>query len=51
VEPGLVRWALENCHLMRDRFTVADLAFFLGIWTGAHVEDLLAESAAFGGGL
>lgn len=51
VEPDLVRWALENCHLMRDRFTVADLAFFLGIWTGAHVEDLLAESAAFGGGL
>jgi glycerol-1-phosphate dehydrogenase [NAD(P)+] len=51
VEPDLVRWALENCHLMRDRFTVADLAFFLGIWSKAHVEDLLADAAALGGGL
>ena len=51
VEPDLVRWALENCHLMRDRFTVADLAFFLGIWSKTHVEDLLADAAALGGGL
>jgi hypothetical protein len=36
---------------MRDRFTVADLAFFLGIWSKAHVEDLLADAAALGGGL
>lgn len=50
-EPELVRWALENCHLMRDRFTVADLAFLLGIWTRTHVQDLLAEVAALGGGL
>jgi glycerol-1-phosphate dehydrogenase [NAD(P)+] len=51
VEPDLVRWALENCHLMRDRFTVADLAFYLGMWTSAHVDDLLAEAAVLGGGL
>lgn len=51
VQPDLVRWALENCHLMRDRFTVADLAFFLGIWSKTHVEDLLADAAALGGGL
>jgi glycerol-1-phosphate dehydrogenase [NAD(P)+] len=51
VEPELVRWALENCHLMRDRFTVADLAFFLGIWDKSQVEDLLADAAALGGGL
>jgi glycerol-1-phosphate dehydrogenase [NAD(P)+] len=50
-EPDLVRWALENCHLMRDRFTVADLAFFLGIWSSEHVDDLLAEASALGGGL
>ena len=51
VEPDLVGWALENCHLMRDRFTVADLAFFLGIWNKSHVDDLLADAAALGGGL
>jgi glycerol-1-phosphate dehydrogenase [NAD(P)+] len=51
VDPDLVGWALENCHLMRDRFTVADLAFFLGIWSRAHVEALLTEAAALGGGI
>ncbi len=51
VERDLVRWALQNCHLMRDRFTVADLAFFLGIWSKTHVDDLLADAAALGGGL
>jgi glycerol-1-phosphate dehydrogenase [NAD(P)+] len=51
VEPELVHWALENCHLMRDRFTVADLAFLLGIWSKAHVHDLLAEAADLGAGL
>lgn len=51
VEPDLVRWALENCHLMRDRFTVADLAFFLGIWSKTHVDELLADAAVLGGGL
>jgi glycerol-1-phosphate dehydrogenase [NAD(P)+] len=50
-EPDLVRWALENCHLMRDRFTVADLAFFLGIWSREHVDEVLAAAAALGAGL
>ncbi len=50
-EPGLVRWALENCHLMRDRFTVADLAFFLGMWTPEHVDELLVEAAELGADL
>ena len=51
VEPEMVRWALQNCHLMRDRFTVADLAFFLGVWNREHVDDVLAEAATLGGGL
>ena len=35
-------WALFNGHLMRDRFTIADLAWFGGAWT----EDLAAEAIA-----
>ena len=31
VDEDLAQWALANCHLMRDRFTVADLAFFMGL--------------------
>ncbi len=50
VEPDLVRWALQNCHLMRDRFTIADLAFSLGMWTMDDVDDVLAEAATMGAG-
>ena len=33
--PDAVRWAVANCHLMRDRFTVVDLAEVTGWWTDA----------------
>ena len=51
VAGDLARWAIANCHLMRDRFTVADLAFFLGIWDAEMVESVLEEAASMGGGL
>jgi hypothetical protein len=35
---------------MRDRFTIADLAFFMGIYEAEHVDRLLAEAASIGGG-
>ncbi|HET7480910.1 MAG TPA: iron-containing alcohol dehydrogenase [Rubrobacteraceae bacterium] len=44
-------WALRNCHLMRNRFTVADLLFFLGWWDDAFVEGLLERARSVGGGL
>ncbi len=30
--PDVVSWALANCHLMRDRFCVVDLAELIGAW-------------------
>jgi glycerol-1-phosphate dehydrogenase [NAD(P)+] len=36
-------WAVGNCHLMRNRFTVVDLLFLLGWWTP---EDQAAVIAA-----
>jgi glycerol-1-phosphate dehydrogenase [NAD(P)+] len=51
IEADRARWALANCHLMRDRFTVADLAFFLGLWEPGDVDALLAEAATIGAGL
>ena len=51
VPPELVRWALANCHLMRQRFTVADLAFFSGTWEPEDVDHLLDVAAKDGGGL
>jgi glycerol-1-phosphate dehydrogenase [NAD(P)+] len=51
VSPETARWALENCHLMRDRFTVADLLFFADRWDGAFVERILDRARSVGGGL
>ena len=51
VDPDTARWAVTNCHLMRDRFTVADLAWFLGAWTDADVDAVLAEASTLDAGL
>ena len=51
VAPDLARWALRSCHLMRDRFTVADLAFLIGAWEDEDVEAVLAEAGELGAGL
>ena len=51
IDAGTARWALVHCHLMRDRFTVADLAFLLGIWEADDVEALLDDAAGIGVGL
>ena len=50
--PGdTVRWALANCHLMRDRFSIVDLAFFLGVWSADQQAQVLADAADLGAGL
>ena len=51
VSPETARWTLRNCHLMRDRFTVADLLFFAGQWDDAFVERILNRAGSAGGGL
>jgi glycerol-1-phosphate dehydrogenase [NAD(P)+] len=50
-EPDDVRWAITNCHLMRNRFTVADLAYLTGNWTPEVIDSVLAEAADLGAGL
>lgn len=34
-------WALRACHLMRRRFTAADLAVYTGVWTDDVLERIL----------
>jgi glycerol-1-phosphate dehydrogenase [NAD(P)+] len=51
VDAPTTRWALANCHLMRDRFTVVDLACLLGIWQPADVDAVLAQAGIAGPGL
>ncbi|MEW6635998.1 MAG: iron-containing alcohol dehydrogenase [Actinomycetota bacterium] len=51
VDSEIARWALKNCHLMRNRFTLADLLFFTGRWNEGFVERLLQRARSAGGGL
>ncbi len=45
VAPGLARWALANCALMRNRFTVVDLLTALGWWRAEDVDAVLDRAA------
>jgi glycerol-1-phosphate dehydrogenase [NAD(P)+] len=38
-----VVWALSNCHLLRDRFGVVDVADLIGSWTLDDVSAVLGE--------
>ena len=51
VSPELARWAVANCALMRNRFTVVDLLMFLGCWTPDDIDEVLrrAEQAGAAG--
>ena len=55
IPADVARWAVASCHLMRDRFTVADLVDLTGAtgrgWDEAFADDLLAEAAGLGAGL
>jgi glycerol-1-phosphate dehydrogenase [NAD(P)+] len=51
IEPDRARWALTNCHLMRDRFTIADLAFLLGLWDADGVAAVVEMAERAGAGL
>ncbi|MGA3352676.1 MAG: iron-containing alcohol dehydrogenase [Acidimicrobiales bacterium] len=48
IETEAVHWAVASCHLMRERFSVADLACLLGIWDEARVDRLVNEAAVLG---
>ena len=36
--PSLARWAVANCHLMRNRFNLVDLMDLLGLWTDERID-------------
>jgi len=48
--PEVARWAIGSAHLMRERFTVADLADLLGLGGPAGTEAVLSDLAALGAG-
>jgi glycerol-1-phosphate dehydrogenase [NAD(P)+] len=51
VTPEKAHWAILNCHLYRDRFTLADLLFFLGWWNEDFIKRLFSRLEKSGAGL
>ena len=43
VTPEIWRWAVSNCHFMRNRVTIVDLLNALGWWTDADIDAVLAR--------
>ena len=48
LEPAIgdlvARWAISNCHFMRNRFVGIDLLEFLGFWTQKEIDWVFARS-------
>ncbi len=38
IDGTTARWAIANCHLMRNRFVGVDLLEFLGVWTDTEID-------------
>lgn len=51
VDADTAVWALTHCQLMRNRFTIADLAWLTGIWTSEDVQEAIAEAEKLDAGL
>lgn len=50
VDRKTARWAALDSCLMRNRFVLTDLLFFLGWWNGDFVDDLFARADALDAG-
>ena len=42
---------MNNCHLMRNRFSVIDLLFYTGIWNEDFVQKIIARADSMDAGL
>ena len=51
VDAKTATWAITNCHLMRNRFSIIDLLHFSGIWNDDFVRMIIARAEALDAGL
>lgn len=51
VDADTVRWAIKNCHLMRNRFSIIDLLNYTGVWSDEFVESLIQRTEKMDAGL
>ena len=51
VDAKTARWAMTNCNLMRNRFSVIDLLYFAGIWNDDFVQMIIGRAEGMDAGL
>ena len=51
IDEKTARWALRNCHLYRNRFTLSDLLFYIGWWNDDFIERLIQRASELDAGL
>lgn len=51
IDKDTARWALRDCHLYRNRFTLSDLLFYLGWWNEEFIERLIERAERLDAGL
>lgn len=43
-DEDLLFWALRNCHLLRERISIVDLADLLGVWSDETARSIVADA-------
>ncbi len=43
-DEGLLFWALRNCHLLRERISIVDLADLLGVWSDEAARSIVTDA-------
>lgn len=51
VDAKTATWAITNCHLMRNRFSIIDLMHFTGVWSDEFVRMLIDRAESMDAGL
>ena len=51
VDAKTATWAITNCHMMRNRFSIIDLLHFSGVWNDSFVQMILDRAEALDAGL
>jgi glycerol-1-phosphate dehydrogenase [NAD(P)+] len=51
VNATTARWAITNCHLFRNRFTLSDLMFYTGWWTDEFINRVIDRAEKIDAGL
>ena len=51
IDAATARWALRDCHLYRNRFTLSDFLFYIGWWNEKFIERLIERAAGLDAGL